>query len=166
MVVYEALTTAGSRPNNNNRIAVRLWEWLLVGPRHLIQSLLLIQQQQQHQTFADYGSNERSAVLRRVVLSWVASGGLGWFVVALIVAAARQQRRPNSDDKDDDTTVPAAKVAAAWLQSIVTAWRTRLAPQEPTLPHNNKNDNPGTQTLHQGSCQCGAVQFQVSVYSF
>ena len=165
MVVYEALTTAGSRPNNNNRIAVRLWEWLLVGPRHLIQSFLLVQQQQ-HQTFADYGCNERSAVLRRVALSWVASGGLGWFVVALIVAAARQQRRrPNSDD---DTTVPAAKVAAAWLQSIVTAWRTRLAPPQPTLPHNdnNNNINPGIQTLHQGSCQCGAVQFQVSVYSF
>ena len=164
MVVYEALTTAGSRPNHNNRIAVRLWEWLLVGPRHLIQSFLLVQQQQ-HQTFADYGCNERSAVLRRVALSWVASGGLGWFVVALIVAAARQQQqqRQNSDNND---AVPATttKVAAAWLQSIVTAWRTRLAPPQPTLPHNHKNDNPGIQTLHQGSCQCGAVQFQVSLY--
>ena len=124
VVIYEALTTAGSRRSSlsyNNgpgsrgatAAAVRLmWNLLWVGPHHLVQSLtklVLVNNNKNDEThhYDDYGSNERAVVLRNVLTSWLTSGGLCWIIVWVVRNAAAARRRHQQPQGSSSTSTGA-----------------------------------------------------------
>jgi len=148
MVLYEALTSSGSPTNSRSgsssgsNLLLKLLALALAGPRRL----LVLQQDRKYAR----GGNE--AALTRTATVSLAT----WCCLFLVGLVGR-----NSNTRQ-------------WIVQQVTrvgrtALRAVLNHQQARKKYNNNkstqttqnNDDDRTITQHQGSCQCGAVQFQV-----
>jgi len=150
MVLYEALTSAGSPTNNSSssgssNLLLKLLALALAGPRRL----LVLQQDR------DFARGGNEAALTRTATVSLAT----WCCLFLVGLVGR-----NSDTRQ-------------WIVQQVTrvgrtALRAVLNHQQARKKYNNNkstqttqnNDDDRTITQHQGSCQCGAVQFQVRAF--
>jgi hypothetical protein len=172
MAIYETTTRTSSCVSHSSPLALRVvMALVLSGPQQL-----LLPVTKQRDPYAR-GSNAHD-------LSWIAtlqaSISLTLWCLGLIVAVsgkgkylkynAKRYRRGGILDttttlpKEEDSVTVVSRVMVTFFRKLVRQTYQRCTAKQTTTAAAAAQEDDLTITTHSGSCQCGAVQFQVVYY--